>query len=531
MSRVVPRALLALVAGSAMLAPRSAAAAPPVVAGPLVGDVTPTRARVWVATASSSTDPLALSVRASGRSETIPCGALVAVGGSDDYTGYQGGCDRLAPATAYEYRITAGDLEVASGGFTTAPEGRAHFRAAVASCMQRRDHQSSFRILADELAGPGDRLPNLQLLLGDNVYTSERPVSREHFWDRHIAQRNVPEFAEVIARVPTFAIWDDHDYGPNDADGSLPADQKQVSLAAFDGLWPHPPFAAGAAINHTFTWGDVQFFMLDDRWRRDCPEDAPASHPRRMLGQEQLDWLKAELAASTATFKVIANGSTRGSVCWKGRLDTEGDGELRELDDFIVDARIAGVVFLGGDIHSVKFRSVPIAGGYAVPEIISSGIRSGGRRQGFAVLEFDTTAEDPGARSMRVRLVNGCGAATLAEAETFTEESCTCSDLTDEGETVCHDGGLQLDRTIHRSELEFASDAPADAGAGKGDALADGGPDGARAPAGCSVGSPTATGGALLVALMLLAVRRPARRRSGRCAVRRRSRPRRCDTL
>ena len=512
MSRLVPCGLIAFaVAGSALLASaRSAAAAPPLVAGPLVGDATPTGASVWVATAASSSVPLTLSIRPTGGGQPRICGPMAATGESADLRGYQARCDQLAPATEYEYRVLAGDVEVAAAAFTTAPAGRARFRAAVASCMQQRDQQPSFTILAAELAGPSDRLANLQLLLGDNVYTSERPVSREHFWRKHVAQRSAPEFAEVIARVPTFAIWDDHDYGPNNSDGNLPEDQKQVALDAFSALFPHPPFATGAAINHTFTWGDVQFFMLDGRWRRDCPADAPDSYHRRVLGQEQLDWLKAELAASTATFKVIANGSTRGSVCWKGQLGTAGDGELDQIDDFIVSARIEGVVFASGDIHQVKFRSVPLAGGYEVPEVISSGIRSGGRRQGFAVLEFDTTPEDPGARSMRVRLINGCGAATVADAEAFTSDSCGCSDLNDEGETVCHDGGVQLDHTILRSELSFPAAGPVDAGPGRGgaaDSLGDAAPGSGTRSGGCSAAEASSGGGrAAAIAVLLLSL-------------------------
>jgi alkaline phosphatase D len=491
----VPVALAA--AGlSLALATGRAAAEPPIVAGPLVGDVTATTARVWVATAASSTEPLTLAIRAAGATELTSCGPMVELGTSALYRSYQGQCGGLAAATAHEYRILAGEIEVAGSAFTTAPEGRARFRAAVASCMQIHDHQPSFTLLEEELAGAGDGLPNLQLLLGDNVYTSERPVSRDHFWQKHVNQRNVPEFARVIAQLPTFAIWDDHDYGPNDADGSLPEDQKQVALEAFEDLWPHPAFGEGAAINQTFTWGDVQFFLLDDRWRRDCPKDAPTSYLRRMLGPAQLDWLKAGLVASTATFKVIAVGSTRGSVCWKGQLDDPADGELRAIDQFIVSARIEGVVFLGGDIHSVKFRAAQPAGGYSIPEVISSGIRVG-RRQGFAVLEFDTTPEDRGARSMRVRLVNGCGASTLADAERFTVENCGCFDESDEGEILCHDGGLQLDRTILRSELSF----PVEDGGAADDP-------GHTAPAdseasGCSAGG-TSGGRATLVAALAM---------------------------
>ena len=37
------------------------------------------------------------------------------------------------------------------------------------------------------------------------------------------ASCNLPpgkEFANVLRQVPTYAIWDDHDYGPNNSDGT-----------------------------------------------------------------------------------------------------------------------------------------------------------------------------------------------------------------------------------------------------------------------------------------------------------------------
>src|SRR6185295_5213382 len=77
-----------------------------------------------------------------------------------------------------------------------------------------------------------------------------------------------------------------------------------------------------------FGRGDVDFFMLDDRYHRD-PNTAPEDGHKSQLGEKQLAWLKRELQASKAKVKVLAAG---------GEWETYGvpaswASFLRERDD------------------------------------------------------------------------------------------------------------------------------------------------------------------------------------------------------
>ncbi|HYO54296.1 alkaline phosphatase D family protein [Archangium sp.] len=235
---------------------------------------------------------------------------------------------------------------------------------------------------------------NFQMLVGDNMYTTQNPPTNDHYWFKYFQQRQVPEFANVFRAFPTFAIWDDHDYGPNDEDGTFA--QKDVARSAYAALHPHPEFA-GDGIYHKFTWagdasavGGAEFFMMDDRWGRDCPRSMPAGYVPSMYGATQFNWLKSSLLASKATFKVIVNGSTLSSNCW--------GNQKQALFDYIATNKIGGVLFVTGDIHRSQVTQRTPAGGYPLWELTSSGIGvSGGTAPefSFGLMEFDTTLADP----------------------------------------------------------------------------------------------------------------------------------------
>jgi len=404
--RCLPGVLLGWFVLGALLAPLQAAHAygAPLVRTPLVGRTWTTGASIWVGTADTygdaTSETLTLRVREESACETcwVETVEMGKQGTGAGFRSWKGSLLSLKPNTRYHYGIFAAGFTGERGGFyfKTEPEGPARFKVGLASCMnaETAPSQPSWNIMYEQL-NTGE--PNLQVLLGDNLYTTDHPASNSHYWFKYFQQRNVPQFAEVFRAIPTFAIWDDHDYGPNDEDQTYA--QKDVAREAFADLWPHPPFA-GAGIFHTFTWGGdanavggVEFFMMDDRWSRDCPKELPAGYAPRMYGDIQFDWLKTQLRASQATFKVIANGSTLNNACW--------GTQRKQLFDFIVANKIPGVLFATGDIHRSLVTSWAPAGGYPLWEVTSSGI---GNPNGhganppeysFAILEFDMTLADP----------------------------------------------------------------------------------------------------------------------------------------
>ena len=110
------------------------------------------------------------------------------------------------------------------------------------------------------------------LWLGDNVYLREVDWwSEEGIAYRYGHNRAEPALQPLLAAVPHYATWDDHDYGPNNSDRSYVL--KGAALETFTRYWPAAarglPGVPGVFTQ--FQWGDVEFFLLDDRYHR-APE-------------------------------------------------------------------------------------------------------------------------------------------------------------------------------------------------------------------------------------------------------------------
>ena len=107
------------------------------------------------------------------------------------------------------------------------------------------------------------RKPDLVLFLGDFPYT--RRGEKKEVRDGNKRLRSIVGFRELTASTPTYGIYDDHDFGPNDCDGThANADE---ALAAFKEYWPNPSYALpdNKGIYCSFVVGDVEFFLLDGR--------------------------------------------------------------------------------------------------------------------------------------------------------------------------------------------------------------------------------------------------------------------------
>jgi len=251
------------------------------------------------------------------------------------------------------------------------------------------------------------------LLLGDVVYADT--TDHDTLWQHHLQQRAVKDFANVLRTMPNYPMWDDHDYGPNNSDGTEAG--KEHSLRAFRGLWALPPTGTqdtpGAF--YRFQWGDVEFFMLDGRYHR-SPDKAENDGSKRMLGDAQFAWLMDGLRNSTATFKVLASGSTlqaSGADGWRIY-----DFARNRLYNAISDSGIDGVLYLSGDVHA-SYIQVHDAPGYPLVEVISSGIANSSTKS-FATLAFDTVADDP---MVRVRIIYGDGSVQEDRAFQLSEMS------------------------------------------------------------------------------------------------------------
>lgn len=219
--------------------------------------------------------------------------------------------------------------------------------------------------------------PDAMLWLGDNTYLREADYySQTGIFKRYTHTRSLAEMQPLLANTHHYAIWDDHDYGPNDSDRSYV--HKDKTLYAFKRFWGNPTFGVNQqpGVTTAFKWADIDFFLLDNRYNRSPNERT--SGTATILGKEQLEWLIDVLAASKAPFKMIANGgqvlNTAPVYENYSRLAPE---ERAYLLQRIAEENITGVIFLTGDRHHTELSSYTNFNGHAVYDLTASPLTSG----------------------------------------------------------------------------------------------------------------------------------------------------------
>ena len=270
-------------------------------------------------------------------------------------------------------------------------------RIAFGSCNKQFESQAFWEVIAE-----AD--PDLFVYLGDNVYGDVRtddpslPELRAAYDD--LATNG--QFASFRQAVPVLPVWDDHDYGRNDAGADFPL--KAASEALFEDVWAldaDDPRRGRAGVYHAETFGPegqrVQLILLDTRYHRSAltPTDERGAMGRErylastdlaqtMLGAEQLAWLEdalsdpADLRVLVTSVQLIADG--HGWEAWATMpLARE------RLYAMLADAQADGptVVVVSGDRHRGGLYRTEAGGG--LTELTASSLNDGfdgGRRRG-----------------------------------------------------------------------------------------------------------------------------------------------------
>ncbi len=299
--------------------------------------------------------------------------------------------DNLTPGTAYEYQVFVNGKVVPKVGnqlfytqtiwaYRTDPP---NFQFALGSCnyineaptdRSGKPYGGDYQIFTSIAASQ----PKFMLWLGDNVYFRESDwSSKSGMQHRYTHSRHIPELKTLLANAPQYAIWDDHDFGPNNSDRSFI--NKELSKETFDLFWSNPtnehPDLHG--ITTQFDWSDCQFFLLDNRYNR-APNDR-LDGDRTMLGTQQLEWFKEALLNSPATFKFVALGGQflNTAPVFENYSANGYDKERQEIIDFIYKHQIKNVIFLTGDRHHSELSVLESAGKPTIYDLTISPLTSG----------------------------------------------------------------------------------------------------------------------------------------------------------
>ena len=219
--------------------------------------------------------------------------------------------------------------------------------------------------------------PDLMLWLGDNVYFREVDFeSKAAMIRRYMLSRTNPALSKLWSSCAHYAIWDDHDFGPNDSNGSYV--HKDWSLELFKAFWPNPSYggpATGDGITSHFAFGDSEFFLLDNRYNRTI-NDAVGVEPT-ILGEEQIQWLILALKSSRAPFKFVALGGQFLNTDAKYENYSTYPQERNRIIELIEKNNINGVIFLTGDRHCTELSELKLANGNVIYDLTVSPLTSG----------------------------------------------------------------------------------------------------------------------------------------------------------
>jgi alkaline phosphatase D len=195
-----------------------------------------------------------------------------------------------------------------------------------------------------------DAAPTVLVLLGDTPY-----IDSTHLDDQRRRYKDFfanPDLSRLMNRTPTYATWDDHDFGGDGADGTIPG--KTESRQAFLEYHGNPSAGVGTeGIFTSFRRGGVEVFLLDTRWFSGTEKSFADAEKPTLLGKVQWEWLQRELAASTAPFKLLVSGMVWNEAVRPDKRDhwMAYAHERAAVLRFVAEKKIPGVILIGGDIH------------------------------------------------------------------------------------------------------------------------------------------------------------------------------------
>ena len=352
--------------------------------------------------------------------------------------------DGLAPDTWYYYQFSVGNVRSQVGRTRTFPAaGTAAERSrfAVVSCSN-----FAYGLFSVYRAVAHQSDLDFVLHLGDYVYEygageygafpgrdpepAHEMVVLDDYRKRHAQYRTDAELQSVHQQFPMICIWDDHE-SANDSykDGA------ENHSEASEGSWAERKVAAIRAyfewmpirqlptndqrLWRQFAFGDlIDLFMLDTRLEgRDAQVSSPVSGERnnpdrRLVSEQQMQWLQAGLTASSTQWRFIGQqvmfaelnvartvieaeslGLSAPSELndqlvvlnvdqWDGYV-ADRDRILKTLDDNGID----NTVILTGDIHTSWANEVyvdnsligsalssPVAAEFVAPSVTSPGL-------------------------------------------------------------------------------------------------------------------------------------------------------------
>lgn len=275
---------------------------------------------------------------------------------------------------------------LSSQSFASAP--KAPMTILFGSCA----HQDKDMPILDAIA---NRQRDLFIFLGDNIYGDS--IKPTVLAKKYKKLANKARFKRVLDK-PVVAIWDDHDYGANDAGSEYFS--KHASRKLMLDFWGEPKSSPrrsredGIYTSYVVGQGQqaVRIILPDLRWNRPAlhrvsnidyvtkrrpahqgPYEISPDIGSSMLGEQQWRWLEKQLSAKEP-IKVIASSlqvlaEFTGWEAW-ANYPVDRDRLLK----YIRQEKVNGVLIVSGDTHWGELSKLEHNLDYPLWEVTSSGL-------------------------------------------------------------------------------------------------------------------------------------------------------------
>lgn len=265
---------------------------------------------------------------------------------------------------------------------TNVKQKKNDFVVAFGSCNKQDSDQPLWTVI-------GEQNPDIFIWGGDNIYADTKDMAKLEA--DYQTQLNNPNYQTFISQMDNniYGVWDDHDYGKNDAgkEWEYKAESQQLFLDFMDvDSTDVRRQRKGTYYAKEIEVGKENFKMifLDTRYFRSALQEDNESHKRykpwkngegTLLGEAQWQWLENELKNSKADYHIIVSSIQ----IWSDEHGWETWGnfphEVDKLKDLLNTHQPENLVMLSGDRHISEFSSQQLENfEYPVFDFTSSGL-------------------------------------------------------------------------------------------------------------------------------------------------------------
>lgn len=250
----------------------------------------------------------------------------------------------------------------------------------VASCMSDYFHKEQEQMWTEAFE---QVKPEVIFIIGDAVYAdwiNNKPVREganpQQLWMRFQQGWNSYLLMRKAHLVPTYGVWDDHDYGKNN--GGMDFQYKNQAKEIFQTFFAQTGKVAtsnitqGHGVGFALKLRNQMFYFLDNRSFRSGFKDVDGTH----IGEAQEKWLYSLMKKNSKPSWLIMGDQFFGAYhrfeSFEGLHKTSFKKFIKKLKS--MNRR---VMFITGDRHLTEIMKIePQQLGYTTYELTSSGIHT-----------------------------------------------------------------------------------------------------------------------------------------------------------